>query len=102
MSRGTDVRTMGSTEERRDDGRFVYRGTLGTDRVILDPQFKYIINVGSVGQPRDGLNHDAKYIIWDDEARILEVMFVPYDARSTAAKILNLGWPEYLAKRLYQ
>jgi len=61
---------------------------------------KYIINVGSVGQPRDG-NHNAKYVIWDTAAHEIEVRFVPYDISVTAEKILQLGFPSVNAKRLW-
>lgn len=60
---------------------------------------KYIVNVGSVGQPRDGDN-SAKYVIWDSEANSLEVRFVPYDAQKAADKIIKAGLPEFLARRL--
>lgn len=40
---------------------------------------QYIINAGSVGEPRDG-DGRAKYVIWDNRARCLHVRFVPYGA----------------------
>jgi diadenosine tetraphosphatase ApaH/serine/threonine PP2A family protein phosphatase len=61
---------------------------------------KYIVNVGSVGQPRDGNNH-AKYVIWDSEARTLEVRFVPYNVKKTVEKIIALGLPKSHADRLW-
>jgi len=60
---------------------------------------KCIVNVGSVGQPRDG-NNTAKYIIWDKEAEEIEVCFVPYDFKTTIKKIRALGFPEYYGERL--
>ncbi|MGD8563871.1 MAG: metallophosphoesterase family protein [Desulfarculaceae bacterium] len=65
----------------------------------LKPGERYLFNVGSVGQPRDG-DPRAKYVIYDSQAHTLEVRFVPYDIASTAAKIRALGFPEYFAARL--
>lgn len=66
----------------------------------LERHKRYLINVGSVGQPRDGDNH-AKYVIWDTEQSTLEVRFVAYDIAATAAKIVQLGLPEINARRLW-
>ncbi|NTW37748.1 MAG: metallophosphoesterase [Syntrophobacteraceae bacterium] len=68
--------------------------------IELQEACKYIVNAGSVGQPRDGDNR-AKYIIWDDSARSLTVICVPYDIAMTARKILNLGFPRVNADRLW-
>jgi diadenosine tetraphosphatase ApaH/serine/threonine PP2A family protein phosphatase len=62
---------------------------------------KYIIVAGSVGQPRDGNNNNAKYLIWDSIEQTVEIRFVPYDIAKTAAKIAALGFPEYNARRLW-
>jgi len=59
-----------------------------------------IVNAGSVGQPRDGDN-TAKYLLWDTEQDTVEVRFVPYDIARTAARILERGFPEYYATRLW-
>ncbi|MEA1992472.1 MAG: metallophosphoesterase, partial [Thermodesulfobacteriota bacterium] len=61
---------------------------------------KYIINVGSVGQPRDG-NNKAKYVIWDTCSQRIEVRFIPYDIAVTANKILKFGFPDFYARRLW-
>ncbi|MGC8495454.1 MAG: metallophosphoesterase family protein, partial [Syntrophobacteraceae bacterium] len=60
----------------------------------------YIICVGSVGQPRDGINNNAKYVIWDTLQSTVEVRFVAYDAARTAEKIIAAGLPEEHARRL--
>jgi len=59
---------------------------------FLDPENKYIVNVGSVGQPRDGI-FKAKYIIFDEEDYSLEIKFVDYDIKKVQKKILDLGLP---------
>ena len=81
------------------DGRRADRNPLRQDRVVLDKS-KYIINVGSVGQPRDGDNR-AKYVIWDPVDGSIEVRFVPYDIQTTVDKIMERGFPEYNASRLW-
>jgi predicted phosphodiesterase len=60
---------------------------------------RYLINCGSVGQPRDG-NPQASFAIWDTEKKIVEIKRVDYDIYSASCKILNSGLPEYLAYRL--
>lgn len=82
------------------DGEDLKVAPLREGIITLAQGQKHMINVGSVGQPRDGNNH-AKYVIWDDVAGILEVRFVPYDIAVTAQKILELGLPEFNAERLW-
>lgn len=84
----------------RLDDRGLQRAPLFQSRIHLPEGPKYLINAGSVGQPRDG-NNNAKYLIWDDDARLLEVRFVPYDIAATVNKILDLGWPPFHARRLW-
>jgi diadenosine tetraphosphatase ApaH/serine/threonine PP2A family protein phosphatase len=67
---------------------------------ILKPG-RSIINVGSVGQPRDG-NPDAAYGIFDAETGEYKLHRVQYDVKKTASAIKKAGLPDYLAKRLYQ
>jgi len=65
----------------------------------LDPEARYIINVGSVGQPRDG-NNSAKYVVFDPEHYALELRYIPYDVETVVHKILAAGLPESHATRL--
>jgi predicted phosphodiesterase len=60
---------------------------------------RYIINVGSVGQPRDG-NNNAKYLLFDPSALRIELRYIPYDVEATVQKILDAGLPEAHALRL--
>ena len=60
-----------------------------------------IINVGSVGQPRDG-NHDAAFGVYDTADGTYALHRVSYDIKKTASAIKKAGLPEYLAKRLFQ
>ncbi len=66
----------------------------------LAPEQRHIVNAGAVGQPRDGDPH-AKYVIWDDEAGLLDFRFVEYDVDLTASRILKRGLPRIYADRLY-
>jgi predicted phosphodiesterase len=63
----------------------------------INKQNRYIINVGSVGQPRDG-NPDAAYALLSGEK--IEIKRVPYDIVLTQKKMKKAGLPEYLADRL--
>jgi diadenosine tetraphosphatase ApaH/serine/threonine PP2A family protein phosphatase len=80
------------------DGKSVSHRPLAEGMEFLG-KGKYIINAGSIGQPRDG-NNNAKYLIWETEARSIEVRFVPYDTVSAARKIIDAGLPERCARRL--
>jgi predicted phosphodiesterase len=82
------------------DGGKVIRNTLSKETVIFSPDCSYIVNIGSVGQPRDG-NNNAKYVIWDTLSKTLEVRFVPYNIQLTVDRIRALGLPESNASRLF-
>ncbi|MDD5014132.1 MAG: metallophosphoesterase, partial [Atribacterota bacterium] len=60
---------------------------------------RYIINCGSVGQPRDG-NPKASYGIYDLENGIVTICRVSYPIQLTQEKIINAGLPQSLADRL--
>lgn len=77
----------------------ILRSPLTAGRTGLAAGSKYIVNAGSVGQPRDGDNR-AKYLVWDNLTWELEVRFIPYDCRATIDKIRKRGFPEVYAERL--
>ncbi len=81
------------------DGDFVVRTLLNKGVTNLEKDKRYIINAGSVGQPRDRNNH-AKYIIWDTANDSIEVKHISYDIESVANKILRAGLPSINATRL--
>ena len=60
---------------------------------------RYLVNVGSVGQPRDGINA-ACFVVYDDVARSISYRRAPYDHAATAAKILAAGLHPFFAERL--
>jgi len=67
--------------------------------IPLQRGVRYLINVGSIGQPRDG-DPRAAYGILDDEARELRAFRVPYPVERAQQKILAAGLPASLANRL--
>ncbi|NJK91611.1 MAG: metallophosphoesterase family protein [Blastochloris sp.] len=68
-------------------------------RVVLQPDKRYFVNVGSVGQPRDG-DWRAAYVIYDSKERTIELRRVPYDLAKAQSKIMSVGLPDRLAERL--
>jgi len=60
---------------------------------------KAIVNVGSVGQPRDD-DPRACYAIYDTELKAVELRRVEYDIDSAQSKIRKAGLPDVLAARL--
>ena len=66
----------------------------------LRPDHRYIISVGSVGQPRD-YDPRASYTIYDTEERTFEFRRVPYDIDSAAQKIFDSELERNFANRLF-
>jgi len=64
-----------------------------------EPGKKYFINVGAVGQPRDG-NPKASYVVYDVHEGTVEIRRLDYDIPAVQAKIRAAGLPERLAERL--
>jgi len=67
----------------------------------IDPQYKYLINPGSVGQPRDR-DPRAAYAIYTPETQTVEYRRVDYDIPAAATKIMTAGLPQILAARLFE
>ncbi len=65
----------------------------------VEPGKKYFVNVGSVGQSRDGVAK-ATYVIYDLDTQTIELRRLDYDMAKTQAKILAAGLPKRLAERL--
>jgi diadenosine tetraphosphatase ApaH/serine/threonine PP2A family protein phosphatase len=66
----------------------------------LEPDYRYLVNPGSVGQPRDA-DPRAAYVIYSPLERVVEFRRVPYDVEAASGKILAAGLPESLASRLW-
>ncbi len=60
---------------------------------------RWLLNPGSVGQPRDG-DPDAAWLLLDLDARHAAFRRVPYDVERTQAEMRELGLPDVLAERL--
>jgi predicted phosphodiesterase len=71
---------------------------LGTTK--LKPDCRQLVNIGSVGQPRDGDNR-AKYVIFDTEKRVLELRAVTYDIQKTVDRIQRCGLHRGFGDRLW-
>lgn len=69
------------------------------ERIKVSLGKKYFVNVGSIGQPRDG-DPRASYVIYNLEAKEIQLRRVPYDMAAAQAKIRAAGLPERLAARL--
>jgi diadenosine tetraphosphatase ApaH/serine/threonine PP2A family protein phosphatase len=82
------------------NGEMVSVESLLPDRPLrLDPGQRYIVNVGSVGQPRDG-DPRAAYLWLDEDARTAALIRLAYPLERTQQKILAVGLPPVLAERL--
>jgi predicted phosphodiesterase len=60
---------------------------------------RYLINAGSIGQPRDG-DPRAAFVIVDPEHRVIEFWRVPYDIAAVQARMAAAGLPSPLIERL--
>jgi diadenosine tetraphosphatase ApaH/serine/threonine PP2A family protein phosphatase len=72
-----------------------------SDRQLMhiDPDCAYLINPGSVGQPRDG-NPRAGYVLYDSDAGVVTYCRTAYDVERAQQKIRDSGLPPILADRL--
>ncbi|GEM49927.1 metallophosphoesterase family protein [Deinococcus cellulosilyticus] len=71
----------------------------GNARAVMPPKARWMLNPGSVGQPRDG-DPRASYGVFDDANAVFEVFRVEYDFQAAGRKIINAGLPSGLADRL--
>ena len=62
---------------------------------------RYFVNVGSVGQPRDG-DPRASYVIYEPKTRDIRFRRLAYDVEAAMERIVAAGLPERLAARLAQ
>ena len=79
-----------------NDGNMHYRQDGPWD---INLKNKYIVDVGSVGQPRDG-NPKAAYCIYDTDKKEAQVKRVGYDNVTAGKKIIDAGLPKFLGERL--
>lgn len=84
----------------RYDGKDLGFDPLLQETVQLMPGCRYIVNVGAVGQPRDG-DPRAKYVIWDNRRGTLEVRRIVYNIARTANLIMERGFLQSDVERLF-
>jgi diadenosine tetraphosphatase ApaH/serine/threonine PP2A family protein phosphatase len=72
---------------------------LKVEQLPIEETKKYFINVGSVGQPRDG-DWRAAYCIYHLDKNVVEQRRVEYDLATAQKKIIQTGLPRLLADRL--
>lgn len=68
-------------------------------QIKVQPGHKYLVNVGSVGQPRDG-DWRSAFVIYDTDESLITLNRLEYDIKTTQKKIIDAGLPERLALRL--
>ncbi len=83
------VRTLGPVPQSRTESTLVVEATA-----------RYLINPGSVGQPRDA-DSRAAYCIYDAAEGTIRFRRASYDIEAAAKSILDAGLPEILARRLF-
>jgi predicted phosphodiesterase len=71
----------------------------GSEDLEIDPECAYLVNPGSVGQPRDG-DPRAGYVLYDAETHRVSYCRVRYDIQAAQKKIQDVGLPPILADRL--
>ncbi len=69
------------------------------EELTLQPGHKYLVNAGSVGQPRDG-DPRASFATYDPDKRTINLYRLEYDIEAAQKKIMDAGLPERLAQRL--
>ncbi len=92
---------FGHTHQRRV---FTYRSgdvTSGVPETLtFESDCLYLINPGSVGQPRDSIPM-ASYLIYDVDKQSIRFYHVKYDIQKASEKVIKAGLPKALAERLY-
>lgn len=90
-------------DHQRVSGRSQNEIFIHNSSVIMEKKSRYIVNTGSVGQPRDNDNRSSYGLIHDDlEGRpaSIEIVRVPYDIGKTQKEMKEVGMPDMLINRL--
>ena len=82
------------------DGLYLMAPMGDEETIALKPATRYLINCGSVGQPRD-YDPRASYTIYDTAARTFEFKRVAYDIDSAAQKIFAADLERNFGNRLF-
>ena len=78
------------------DGTFFYPQS----EISIKPNERYIINVGSIGQPRDR-DRRLSCCVYDTKERLARIVRLDYNISAAAEKIINAGLPAMLSSRLF-
>jgi predicted phosphodiesterase len=82
-----------------DDFEMVVHAQDEETHVPIEPGFQYLINPGSVGQPRDGDSRSA-FALFDNETAYVTIYRVEYPIELAQRRIIDAGLPQALARRL--
>jgi len=69
------------------------------EAIEVKENYRYIVNVGSVGQPRDN-NPQAAYCLYDDQKKYIQIHRFDYNIQKAQQKIIQADLPHFLAERL--
>lgn len=83
---------------RKNQFIYYFGASNGID-IIIQQDYSYIINCGSVGQPRDR-NPQASFAIFDTKQLIVRIIRVDYPVTKVQNKIIKAKLPRFLAERL--
>lgn len=82
------------------DSKIIFEEKISSSETLkIIPNYNYIINPGSVGQPRDRIP-DASACIYDSGESTIEFLRCPYDIETAMKKIEAAGLPAFLSRRL--
>ena len=95
----TQVCFFGHTHLPMAFDKFGQINTLNYEEIELEPAHKYLINVGSVGQPRDG-DPRASFAVYDEDEHKVTLHRVPYDLEACQKAIFDAKLPHRCAARL--
>lgn len=83
----------------KKDGNYEGRALMDGEEVLVDDHEKVIVNVGGVGQPRDG-DPRASFGIYDSKTKIFSLHRVEYNIEQVQEKMKTVGLPQPLIDRL--
>ena len=90
---------IASVYAQHPDGTIDHRHLQQGGDIVLEEGVRYLINGGSVGQPRD-LNPEASFAVYEPGERRVSVIRFAYAVADVQRKIVDAGLPEALARRL--
>ncbi len=73
--------------------------TIRPEEIKLEPESRYIVNTGSVGQPRDG-DPRSCYVLHDTDNDTITYRRIAYDLATAQAKMAAAKLPDFLIERL--